>query len=152
MSSIGIDCIREEQGSLGPLLANSVEVRPVADWGTAFALPVGENIVFPGPATSSMFEHCAAYIQAAANGTVVTIDADDFRRGADEQVCDAVACWMLEGIESMAFGGEHRRARVAQSGQCECGAVHRGVEFRGSGPGDAVEWRHDDGGVDAGSA
>lgn len=60
----------------GPLLANSVEVRPVADWGTSFALPVGENIVFPSPATSSMFEHCSAYIQAAANGTVVTIDAD----------------------------------------------------------------------------
>ncbi len=60
----------------GPLLANSVEVRPVADWGTSFALPVGEDIVFPSPATSSMFEHCSAYIQAAANGTVVTIDAD----------------------------------------------------------------------------
>jgi large repetitive protein len=60
----------------GPLLANSVEVRPVADWGTSFVLPVGENIVFPSPATSSMFEHCSAYIQAAANGTVVTIDAD----------------------------------------------------------------------------
>ncbi len=60
----------------GPLLANSVEVRAVPDWGTSFVLPVGEDVIFPTPLTSSMFEHCSAYIMAAANGTVVTVDVD----------------------------------------------------------------------------
>jgi large repetitive protein len=60
----------------GPLLANSVEVRAVPDWGTSFVLPVGENIIFPTPLTSSMFEHCSAYIMASQPGTVVTIDLD----------------------------------------------------------------------------
>ena len=60
----------------GPLLANSVEVRAVPDWGTSFELPVGEDVIFPTPLTSSMFEHCSAYIMAAANGTVVSIDKD----------------------------------------------------------------------------
>ena len=58
----------------GPLLANSVEVRAVPDWGTSFILPVGENLIFPTPLTSSMFEHCSAYIMASQPGTVVTID------------------------------------------------------------------------------
>jgi uncharacterized repeat protein (TIGR01451 family) len=60
----------------GPLLANSIEVRAVPDWGTSFELPIGEDIIFPTPLTSSMFEHCSAYIQAAANNTVVTIDVN----------------------------------------------------------------------------
>ena len=60
----------------GPLLANSVEVRAVPDWGTDFELPIGEDVIFPTPLTSSMFEHCSAYIMAAANGTVVTIDVN----------------------------------------------------------------------------
>ena len=60
----------------GPLLANSVEVRAVPDWGSHFELPVGEDFIFPTPLTSSMFEHCSAYIMAAANGTVVTIDVN----------------------------------------------------------------------------
>lgn len=62
--------------SPGPLLANSVEVRATNDWGNSYILPVGEDIVFPAPATASMFEHCSAYIMAASNGTVVTIDVD----------------------------------------------------------------------------
>lgn len=60
----------------GPLLANSVEVRAVPDWGTSFVLPVGENIIFPTPLTSSMFEHCSAYIMASQPGTQVQIDLD----------------------------------------------------------------------------
>lgn len=60
----------------GPLLANSVEVRAVPDWGNSFILPVGEDIIFPAPLGSSMFEHCSAYIMAAQNGTQVQIDLD----------------------------------------------------------------------------
>jgi uncharacterized repeat protein (TIGR01451 family) len=60
----------------GPLLANSVEVRAVPDWGNSFLLPVGEDVIFPTPLTNSMFEHCSAYIMAAQNGTQVQIDLD----------------------------------------------------------------------------
>ncbi|MDZ4405378.1 GEVED domain-containing protein [Prosthecobacter sp.] len=60
----------------GPLLANSVEVRALNDWGKTFVLPVGEDIIYPSPLSSSMFEHCAAYIMAAENGTTVQIDKD----------------------------------------------------------------------------
>ena len=60
----------------GPLLANSVEVRATNDWGTSYVLPVGEDIVFPSPATDSMFEHCSLYIMAANHGTAVTVDPD----------------------------------------------------------------------------
>lgn len=60
----------------GPLLANSVEVRAVPDWGNSFVLPVGEDVIFPAPLTNSMFEHCSAYIMAAQNGTQVQIDLD----------------------------------------------------------------------------
>jgi uncharacterized repeat protein (TIGR01451 family) len=60
----------------GPLLANSVEVRAVNDWGTTFVLPVGEDVIYPTPLAQSMFEHCAAYIMAAQNGTTVQIDKD----------------------------------------------------------------------------
>jgi uncharacterized repeat protein (TIGR01451 family) len=60
----------------GPLLANSVEVRAVNDWGTTFVLPVGEDVIYPTPLSSSMFEHCSAYIMAAQNGTTVQIDKD----------------------------------------------------------------------------
>jgi uncharacterized repeat protein (TIGR01451 family) len=60
----------------GPLLANSVEVRAMPDWGSSFILPVGEDVIFPAPLTSSMFEHCSAYIMAGQNGTQVQIDLD----------------------------------------------------------------------------
>jgi uncharacterized repeat protein (TIGR01451 family) len=60
----------------GPLLANSVEVRAVNDWGTTFVLPVGEDVIYPTPLAQSMFEHCSAYIMAAQNGTTVQIDKD----------------------------------------------------------------------------
>ncbi|MFO1485862.1 MAG: GEVED domain-containing protein [Verrucomicrobiaceae bacterium] len=60
----------------GPLLANSVEVRAVNDWGTTFVLPVGEDVIFPTPIAQSMFEHCSAYIMASQNGTTVQIDKD----------------------------------------------------------------------------
>jgi len=59
----------------GPLLANSVEVRAVPDWGTSFVLPVGEDVIFPTPLTSSMLEHCSADIMAAATGTVELLRA-----------------------------------------------------------------------------
>ena len=37
----------------GPLLANSIEVRAVNDWGNTFVLPVGEDVIYPAPLTSS---------------------------------------------------------------------------------------------------
>ena len=60
----------------GPLLANSVEVRAVNDWGNTFVLPVGEDVIYPTPLAQSMFEHCSAYVMAAQNGTTVQIDKD----------------------------------------------------------------------------
>jgi uncharacterized repeat protein (TIGR01451 family) len=60
----------------GPLLANSVEVRSVNDWGTTFVLPVGEDVIYPTPLAQSMFEHCSAYIMVSQNGTTVQIDKD----------------------------------------------------------------------------
>ncbi len=73
-STFGIVMTREAWFTTpGPLLTNSVEVRSVPDWGTSFVLPVGEDVIFPTPLASSMFEHCSADIMAAANGTVVPL-------------------------------------------------------------------------------
>lgn len=60
----------------GPLLADAVAVVSTVDWGTSFVMPVGENVVFPTPATASMFEHCGLFVMAANDGTQVQIDSN----------------------------------------------------------------------------
>ncbi len=60
--------------SPGPLLADATEVPSIIDYGTSFTMPVGQDIVFPTPATASMFEYVAAFIMASENGTAVAID------------------------------------------------------------------------------
>ncbi len=60
----------------GPLLADALAVASTIDWGTSFISPVGEDIVYPTPATESFFEHCDLFVMAEFNGTAVSIDAD----------------------------------------------------------------------------
>ena len=60
----------------GSVLADATEMSPTVDWGTNFVLPVGENIIFPTPLTSSMFERVSLFVQAVETGTQVQIDAD----------------------------------------------------------------------------
>ena len=58
----------------GSVLADATEVYPVVDWGTSFVMPVGEDVIYPTPLTSSMFEKVSLFVQAAENGTQVQID------------------------------------------------------------------------------
>lgn len=60
----------------GPLLADSVEMLSTVDWGKAYTVPVGEDVIFPTPLSSSMFEKVGLVVQAAENGTSVQIDKD----------------------------------------------------------------------------
>lgn len=60
----------------GSVLADATEVYATIDWGTNFIIPVGENEIFPAPATASMFELCSLFVQASQSGTQVQIDKD----------------------------------------------------------------------------
>lgn len=60
----------------GSVLADATEVSATIDWGSSFVVPVGENEIFPSPASNSMFEVTSLFVQAAQNGTVVQIDKD----------------------------------------------------------------------------
>ena len=60
------------------LLAGAVEVLEVADWGTAYEAPVGQNT----PSQLDMFEYTGLVIMASEDGTTVDIDAD--ANGIDE--------------------------------------------------------------------
>ncbi|MCW1885552.1 carboxypeptidase regulatory-like domain-containing protein [Luteolibacter flavescens] len=60
----------------GAVLADATEVNATIDWGTNFTIPVGENEIFPTPATASMFELCSLFVQASQAGTTVRIDRD----------------------------------------------------------------------------
>ncbi|MEK7952019.1 SdrD B-like domain-containing protein [Luteolibacter soli] len=60
----------------GAVLADATEVNATVDWGTSFIIPVGENEIFPTPATASMFELCSLFVQASQAGTTVQIDKD----------------------------------------------------------------------------
>lgn len=60
----------------GAVLADATEVNATIDWGTNFVIPIGENEIFPAPATSSMFELCSLFVQASQSGTNVQIDRD----------------------------------------------------------------------------
>ncbi|QTN31576.1 DUF11 domain-containing protein [Akkermansiaceae bacterium] len=60
----------------GSVLADATEVSATIDWGRNFVMPVGENEIFPTPATSSMFELVSIFVQASQNGTVVQLDRD----------------------------------------------------------------------------
>ena len=67
----------------GALLADSTFVPSTADYGIAFTLPVGQDVIFPTPLTSSMFEYVAAFIMAAEDGTT-NIQVDKDANGAFE--------------------------------------------------------------------
>ncbi|MBE2179563.1 MAG: DUF11 domain-containing protein, partial [Chthoniobacterales bacterium] len=58
----------------GSVLADAVELLSTVDWGTSYVAPVGEDVIFPTPLASSMFEKVAMFVQAAENGTQVQID------------------------------------------------------------------------------
>ena len=60
----------------GSVLAGSIEMYSTVDWGTSFVIPIGENLIFPTPLTSSMFEMTSLFVQASEDGTVVTVDSD----------------------------------------------------------------------------
>lgn len=60
----------------GSVLADATEVYSTIDWGTNFVIPVGENEIFPTPASASMFELCSLFVQASQSGTQVQIDKD----------------------------------------------------------------------------
>ncbi len=60
--------------SPGPVLADATEVPSTVDYGTAFTMPVGQDVTFPSPTTSSMFEYVAAFILAAEDGTNIQVD------------------------------------------------------------------------------
>jgi len=62
--------------SPGSVLADAVEVNATIDWGTNFVMPIGQDVIFPTPATSSMFELVSMFVLAAENGTLITIDSD----------------------------------------------------------------------------
>lgn len=60
----------------GSVLADATEVASTIDWGDEFVLPVGEDVIYPTPLTNSMFEKVSLFVQAAQNGTQITIDTD----------------------------------------------------------------------------
>ena len=60
----------------GSVLADATEVNATIDWGSSFVMPIGENEIFPSPATSSMFELVSLFVQAAQNGTQVQVDSN----------------------------------------------------------------------------
>ncbi|MCE9614644.1 MAG: DUF11 domain-containing protein [Lentisphaerae bacterium] len=55
----------------GSVLSGAAEVTSTLDYGTDFVCPVGENV-----SAASMFEVVDLYVQAADNGTTVSIDKD----------------------------------------------------------------------------
>jgi len=60
----------------GTVLAAAVNAQATIDWGTSYVMPVGQNVIFPAPLTSSMFEYASMMILAATNNTLVQIDTD----------------------------------------------------------------------------
>jgi uncharacterized repeat protein (TIGR01451 family) len=60
----------------GSVLADATEMYPTVDWGTSFISPIGEDVIYPAPLTSSMFEKVSLFVQAVETGTRVQIDAN----------------------------------------------------------------------------
>lgn len=58
------------------LLAGAVEVLDTFSYGLNFVAPVGQNTPNQGVSPNLFFEVTNMYIQAAQNGTVITVDAD----------------------------------------------------------------------------
>ncbi|WP_294383702.1 GEVED domain-containing protein, partial [Prosthecobacter sp.] len=124
----------------GPLLANSVEVRAVNDWGTTFVLPVGEDVIFPTPIAQSMFEHCSAYIMASQNGTTVQIDKD-----ANGVVESTVTLNMGESY--LINSGIKKGARITTSKPAQVieffGDINANFETRGANVPPLEKWSND---------
>lgn len=92
----------------GPLLADATEVPSTADYGTSFTIPLGQNIIYPSPNSSSMFEFCSLFVMAAQNGTVVHLDADG--NGSAETTFN-----LNRGESYLANGGVNKGATVTAS-------------------------------------
>jgi uncharacterized repeat protein (TIGR01451 family) len=70
----------------GSVLADATEVNATIDWGSSFVMPIGQDEIFPTPATSSMFELVSLFVQASQNGTQVVIDPDGSGSGGSTTV------------------------------------------------------------------
>ena len=57
--------------SPGTVLADAIEIVDTTRWGTAYKIPIGQNL-----SSSSMFEYASLLVMASADGTVVQIDKD----------------------------------------------------------------------------
>ncbi|MBI5504690.1 MAG: DUF11 domain-containing protein, partial [Deltaproteobacteria bacterium] len=94
--------------SPGPLLADATEVQSTIDWGTDYVMPVGQNVIFPAPATSSMFEYTSLMVMASLSNTVVQIDTDG--NGTVD-----ITTTVNQGESYQVAGGINRGATVTSS-------------------------------------
>lgn len=71
-STCSASMTRAAWGDTGTVNAGAAEVWPIADWGTSYVLPIGENT----PSDDADFEVANVSILASEDGTAVDIDHD----------------------------------------------------------------------------
>jgi len=98
-------------------MAGAVEVPATLDYGTSFISPVGQDM------TNKLFQYCGLFVQAAQDGTSVTIDADGPGPAAPFTV-------LLNRGESYLVNGGVRRGASVQASKIVQVTCSRGISRR----------------------
>lgn len=92
----------------GTVLAGAVNVIDAGNAGTAYTLPVGQNVETVATGTNKLFEYTSAHIIATQNGTTVSIDRD----GNAATPGDITTVTLNEGQSYLVNGGLNAGAKI----------------------------------------